>query len=110
MGFQGFGLTYMYALSLKKIDNALKLNNYAPKVAQNRNFWFCCKEANATRKFLDFAVTFGCHICACQWMRDKTADFSVGQNSRFWKRDKIADFDNETKLPILKWDKIADSL
>ena len=42
------------------------------------------------------------------WMRDKTADFRVGQN-RFWKRDKIADFDNETKPPILKWDKIADS-
>ena len=42
-------------------------------------------------------------------MRDKTADFRVGQNSRFWKRDKIADFDNETKPPILKWDKIADS-
>ena len=41
-------------------------------------------------------------------MRDKTADFRVGQNSRFWKRDKIADFD-ETKPPILKWDEIADS-
>ena len=34
-------------------------------------------------------------------MRDKTADFRVGQNSRFLKRDKIADFDNETKPPIL---------
>ena len=43
------------------------------------------------------------------WMREKTADFRVGQNSQFWKRDKIADFDNETKRPILKWDKIADS-
>ena len=42
-------------------------------------------------------------------MRDKTADFRVGQNSRFWKRDKIADFDNKIKSPILKWDKIADS-
>ena len=38
-------------------------------------------------------------------MRDKIADFRVGQNSWFWKRDKIADFDNETKPPILKWDK-----
>ena len=36
------------------------------------------------------------------WMRDKTADFRVGQNSRFWKRDKIADFENGTKSPILK--------
>ena len=42
-------------------------------------------------------------------MRDQTADFRVGQNSRFWKRDKIADFDNETKPPILKWDKVTDS-
>ena len=41
---------------------------------------------------------------------DKTADFGVGQNSRFWKRGKIADFDNETKPPILKWDKLADLL
>ena len=45
-----------------------------------------------------------------QRMRDKTADFTVRQNSRFWKRDKIADFDNETKPPILKWDKTADLL
>ena len=44
-----------------------------------------------------------------QRMRDTTADFRVGQNSRFWKRDKIADFDNETKPPILKWDKTANS-
>ena len=43
-------------------------------------------------------------------MRDKTADFRVGQNSQFWKRDIIADFDNETKPPILKWDKIANLL
>ena len=42
------------------------------------------------------------------WMRDKTADFRVGQNSRFLKRDKIADFDNEPKPPIFKWDKTAD--
>ena len=42
-------------------------------------------------------------------MRDKTAAFRMGQNSRFWKRDKIADFDNETKPPILKLDKIPDS-
>ena len=41
-------------------------------------------------------------------MRDKTADFKVGQNSQFWKQDKITDFDNETKPPILKWDKTAD--
>ena len=41
-------------------------------------------------------------------MRDKTADFRVGQNSRFEKRDKIADFDIETKPPILKCDKTAD--
>ena len=44
------------------------------------------------------------------WMRDKTGDFTVRQNSRFWKRDKIADFDNETKPPIWKWDKTADLL
>ena len=48
------------------------------------------------------------HITHAPGMRDKTADFRVGQNSRFWKRDKIADFDNETKQPILKWDKTAD--
>ena len=47
-------------------------------------------------------------ITCYNWMRDKTADFRVGQNRRFWKRDKIADFDNETKPPILKWDKTAD--
>ena len=41
-------------------------------------------------------------------MRDKTANFRVGQKSWFWKRDKIAQFDNETKLPILKWDKTVD--
>ena len=79
---------------------------------------------------------FDLPIYSTFWMRDKTADFRVGQNSRFWKRDKIADFengtkspilktgqnrrfwkrdkiadfDNETKPPILKWDKIADLL
>ena len=42
-------------------------------------------------------------------MRDKTANFRVGQNSRIWKRHKITDFDNETKPSILNWDKIADS-
>ena len=45
----------------------------------------------------------------CGRMRDKTADFRVGQNSQFAKRDKIADFDNETRPPILEWDKITDS-
>ena len=45
----------------------------------------------------------------CGRMRNKTADFRVGQNSQFAKRDKIADFDNETKPPILEWDKTTDS-
>ena len=42
------------------------------------------------------------------WMRDKTADFRMGQNNLFWKRDKIAAFDNEIKSPILKWKKMAE--
>ena len=54
--------------------------------------------------------SFSCFFLSFQWMRDKTADFRVRQNSRFWKRDKIADFDNETKPPILKLDKTADLL
>ena len=50
---------------------------------------------------------------AARWqcgMRDKTANFRVGQYSRFWMRDKITNFDNETKPPILKWDKTTDLL
>ena len=36
------------------------------------------------------------------WMRDKTAVFKTGQNSRFSKRDKTADFQNRTKQPIFE--------
>ena len=35
-------------------------------------------------------------------MRDKTADFKTGQNSRFSKRDKTADFQNGTKCVLLQ--------
>ena len=35
-------------------------------------------------------------------LRDKTADFWVGQNSRPSERDKITDSDKETSPPISK--------
>ena len=58
--------------------------------------------------FHGFENPVGFGIMFKEGIRNKAADFKVGQNSRFWKRDKIADFDNETKPPILKWDKTAD--